>query len=271
MLIDERLAAVGTANLDNRSFRLNFEITGVFDRPRIRGRDHADAGGGFRARQAGEGGGLHRQAVPVPGGVPGGAPVRADPVKKPQRIATRPRSGRWRTMLASIWRQWSNLVRLLRSSALRVNDPHWTIVSSTLRRAPQVHDFLARLVDIDRAGAGERGAVVVHHVEIGQALDAEGGARPDRTTSRRRRCGRGWCSGAGCRWRSCCRRSGDRSRVLGVGGRADDAVALAERIDRHRVLVPRLRGRERRRRWTMAAAARNFHLTANTADLAIWG
>lgn len=28
MLIDERLAAVGTANLDNRSFRLNFEITG---------------------------------------------------------------------------------------------------------------------------------------------------------------------------------------------------------------------------------------------------
>jgi len=27
MLIDERLAAVGTANLDNRSFRLNFEIT----------------------------------------------------------------------------------------------------------------------------------------------------------------------------------------------------------------------------------------------------
>lgn len=28
MLIDSRLAAVGTANLDNRSFRLNFEITG---------------------------------------------------------------------------------------------------------------------------------------------------------------------------------------------------------------------------------------------------
>jgi cardiolipin synthase len=27
MLIDDRLAAVGTANLDNRSFRLNFEIT----------------------------------------------------------------------------------------------------------------------------------------------------------------------------------------------------------------------------------------------------
>jgi cardiolipin synthase len=27
MLIDQRLAAVGTANLDNRSFRLNFEIT----------------------------------------------------------------------------------------------------------------------------------------------------------------------------------------------------------------------------------------------------
>lgn len=28
LLIDQRLAAVGTANLDNRSFRLNFEITG---------------------------------------------------------------------------------------------------------------------------------------------------------------------------------------------------------------------------------------------------
>jgi cardiolipin synthase len=27
MLIDGRMAAVGTANLDNRSFRLNFEIT----------------------------------------------------------------------------------------------------------------------------------------------------------------------------------------------------------------------------------------------------
>jgi cardiolipin synthase len=27
MLSDDRLAAVGTANLDNRSFRLNFEIT----------------------------------------------------------------------------------------------------------------------------------------------------------------------------------------------------------------------------------------------------
>jgi cardiolipin synthase len=27
MLIDKRMAAVGTANLDNRSFRLNFEIT----------------------------------------------------------------------------------------------------------------------------------------------------------------------------------------------------------------------------------------------------
>ncbi|MFX5530175.1 phospholipase D-like domain-containing protein, partial [Acinetobacter baumannii] len=27
MLIDDELAAVGTANLDNRSFRLNFELT----------------------------------------------------------------------------------------------------------------------------------------------------------------------------------------------------------------------------------------------------
>jgi cardiolipin synthase len=29
MLVDQKLACVGTANLDNRSFRLNFEITGL--------------------------------------------------------------------------------------------------------------------------------------------------------------------------------------------------------------------------------------------------
>ena len=34
MLVDDDLAAVGTANLDNRSFRLNFELTAVvYDRP----------------------------------------------------------------------------------------------------------------------------------------------------------------------------------------------------------------------------------------------
>jgi cardiolipin synthase len=33
MLIDHRLAAVGSANLDNRSFRLNFEITGFSPDP----------------------------------------------------------------------------------------------------------------------------------------------------------------------------------------------------------------------------------------------
>jgi cardiolipin synthase A/B len=33
LLIDERLAAIGTANLDNRSFRLNFEITGFSTDP----------------------------------------------------------------------------------------------------------------------------------------------------------------------------------------------------------------------------------------------
>jgi cardiolipin synthase len=33
MLIDDRLAAVGTANLDNRSFRLNFEITALSPDP----------------------------------------------------------------------------------------------------------------------------------------------------------------------------------------------------------------------------------------------
>lgn len=35
MLIDQRLAAVGTANLDNRSFRLNFEITAFSNDPRF--------------------------------------------------------------------------------------------------------------------------------------------------------------------------------------------------------------------------------------------
>jgi cardiolipin synthase len=34
LLVDDEMAAVGTANLDNRSFRLNFELTVVFmDRP----------------------------------------------------------------------------------------------------------------------------------------------------------------------------------------------------------------------------------------------
>ncbi len=33
MLIDDRLASVGTANLDNRSFRLNFEITALSSDP----------------------------------------------------------------------------------------------------------------------------------------------------------------------------------------------------------------------------------------------
>jgi cardiolipin synthase len=33
MLVDDRLATVGTANFDNRSFRLNFELTLLFDDP----------------------------------------------------------------------------------------------------------------------------------------------------------------------------------------------------------------------------------------------
>ncbi len=37
MLIDDRLAAVGTANLDNRSFRLNFEITAFSADPKFVG------------------------------------------------------------------------------------------------------------------------------------------------------------------------------------------------------------------------------------------
>ena len=33
MLIDDQVATVGTANFDNRSFRLNFEITGIVTEP----------------------------------------------------------------------------------------------------------------------------------------------------------------------------------------------------------------------------------------------
>jgi cardiolipin synthase len=33
MLIDDGVAAVGTANFDNRSFRLNFEITAIVAEP----------------------------------------------------------------------------------------------------------------------------------------------------------------------------------------------------------------------------------------------
>ncbi len=36
-LVDDTTAGVGTANLDNRSFRLNFEITAIFDDPRLAG------------------------------------------------------------------------------------------------------------------------------------------------------------------------------------------------------------------------------------------
>ncbi len=33
MLIDDRAAGIGTANFDNRSFRLNFEITALIGDP----------------------------------------------------------------------------------------------------------------------------------------------------------------------------------------------------------------------------------------------
>ncbi len=36
-LVDGQTAGVGTANLDNRSFRLNFEITAIFDDPEVAG------------------------------------------------------------------------------------------------------------------------------------------------------------------------------------------------------------------------------------------
>ena len=50
VVIDDELAVVGTANLDNRSFRLNFEIVAaIYDPPTVAGlaatfeRDLADA------------------------------------------------------------------------------------------------------------------------------------------------------------------------------------------------------------------------------------
>jgi len=54
MLIDERLAAVGTANLDNRSFRLNFEITAFSTDPVFVGEIAGMLESDFRnAREAG--------------------------------------------------------------------------------------------------------------------------------------------------------------------------------------------------------------------------
>ena len=88
MLIDERLAAVGTANLDNRSFRLNFEITAFStDRLFVDEVTRMLTADFHHAREA-KRGGFHRQAVSVPGRLPGGAFVRADSVKAPSLSAS---------------------------------------------------------------------------------------------------------------------------------------------------------------------------------------
>jgi hypothetical protein len=157
MLIDQRLAAVGTANLDNRSFRLNFEITAFST-----DRKFVDEVRPCWPRISTMPGKLEEDSpesrILVPGRVPCGEVARADPMKtkrpdamngralgKTHRTATLARSGRWRTMFASILRQWSKLVRLLSSSALRVKEPHCTMVSSTLRRP---HRFMISLVGL---------------------------------------------------------------------------------------------------------------------------
>lgn len=56
---------------------------------------------------------------------------------QPYLLATLAKPGCWRIRLANIVRQWPYLVRWLRICALRLNDPHWTMVISTLR-LPQV-------------------------------------------------------------------------------------------------------------------------------------
>ena len=81
MLIDERLAAVGTANLDNRSFRLNFEITAFSTDREFVGRGEGTCCKRISAmRREAKVEDFTRQAVPVPRRLPRGAPVRADPV-----------------------------------------------------------------------------------------------------------------------------------------------------------------------------------------------
>ena len=54
LLLDDLVAAVGTANFDNRSFRLNFEITAIFadstsSRARGTGRSDSSSRFGWRA------------------------------------------------------------------------------------------------------------------------------------------------------------------------------------------------------------------------------
>lgn len=64
VLMDDDIATVGTANLDNRSLALNFEITAVIHSPlRLRG-GKSHAGAGFFLLQKGIPGGLQQQ---IPG------------------------------------------------------------------------------------------------------------------------------------------------------------------------------------------------------------
>ncbi len=102
--------------------------------------------------------------------------------------------------------------------------------------APLVHDVFGGFVDIDGAGAGEGGAVVVDDVEVGEAFDAEDGADGVEGPV---------CGGAADAVGVAEVSSGgvfaavDEVVVFGagVGGGADHAVAVAEGVDRHVVAV----------------------------------
>lgn len=59
VLMDDDIATVGTANLDNRSLALNFEITAVIHSPSMRG-GKSHAGAGFFLLQEGIPGGLQQ-------------------------------------------------------------------------------------------------------------------------------------------------------------------------------------------------------------------
>ena len=50
MLIDDDISAVGTANFDNRSFRLNFEVTALISDPASRRRWNRCSSGTSRTR-----------------------------------------------------------------------------------------------------------------------------------------------------------------------------------------------------------------------------
>lgn len=106
---------------------------------------------------------------------------------------------------------------------------------------PLVHESLAWLIHIDGAGAGEGGAVIIHDIELAHSFDFENRSdRVERPVCCRAADAVGVAEiGAGGVFAAV-----DEVVVLGagVGGGADDSVALTEGIDRHRVLVLGFRG-----------------------------